>query len=68
VPRQMPIEHPGAICHGLNRGDRREAIIRDHGGEAAGGEDVNPGAGCAEAANGNPGHIERKTSTEQRHE
>jgi len=29
VPRKLRIEYEGAICHVLNRGDRREPIFRD---------------------------------------
>ena len=27
MPRQMHIEYPGAICHVMSRGDRREDIF-----------------------------------------
>ena len=29
MPRTLRIEYEGAICHVLNRGDRREPIFRD---------------------------------------
>lgn len=29
IPRQVRIQYPGAVCHVMDRGDRREAIIRD---------------------------------------
>ncbi|MCP5525693.1 MAG: hypothetical protein H7A47_02660 [Verrucomicrobiales bacterium] len=29
MPRQLRIEYPGAICHVMSRGDRREDIFRD---------------------------------------
>ncbi len=29
MARKLRVEYPGAIYHVLNRGDRREAIVRD---------------------------------------
>ena len=29
MPRKLRLEYPGAIYHGMNRGDRREEIFRD---------------------------------------
>ena len=29
MPRQLSIEYPGATCHVMNRGNRREIIVRD---------------------------------------
>ena len=29
MPRALRIEYPGAIYHVMNRGDRRELIVRD---------------------------------------
>jgi putative transposase len=31
VPRQLRLEYGGAIYHLMNRGDRREEIVRDDG-------------------------------------
>jgi hypothetical protein len=30
MARKLRVEYPGAICHVLNRGDRREPIFRDN--------------------------------------
>jgi putative transposase len=29
MARQLGVEYPGAVCHLMNRGDRREPIFRD---------------------------------------
>ena len=29
MPRQLRVEFPGALCHVMSRGDRREAIFLD---------------------------------------
>ena len=29
MARKLRVEYPGAICHFLNRGDRRETIVQD---------------------------------------
>ena len=29
MPRQLRIQYPGAICHVMSRGDRREGIFLD---------------------------------------
>ncbi len=29
MAREMRIQYPGAMCHVMNRGDRREAIFED---------------------------------------
>ena len=29
MPRKLRVEYPGAIYHVVNRGDRREPIVRD---------------------------------------
>ncbi len=31
MPRELRVEHPGAIYQVMNRGDRREAIFREDG-------------------------------------
>jgi putative transposase len=29
MARKLRVQYPGAICHVMNRGDRREAIFKD---------------------------------------
>ena len=50
MPRKLRMEYPGAICHVVNRGERRKDIFKDDLDRKAGRK--RPGASCGRNSGG----------------